>query len=140
MSFSDKLKAARAAAGLSQHELAERAGIHYRTVQNWESGGRLPRSLDSVMRAAQVLGTTSEALLTETDQYIVEAAQKGGAAAARDVDSLVNEVIGLFAGGDIDEDEKDGIMAALNEAYWIAKQKNAKYTPKKYRKNRGDGE
>ncbi len=49
------------------------------------------------------------------------------------MDALVNEVIGLFAGGEIDEEEKDGIMAALNEAYWIAKRKNQKYTPKKYR-------
>ncbi|MBE6612374.1 MAG: helix-turn-helix transcriptional regulator [Ruminococcaceae bacterium] len=133
MAFSDKLKAARTAAGLSQRELAERAEIHYRTVQNWERGTILPRSLDSVMRAAQVLGTTSEALLSESDQYIVEAADKGGASAARDVDALVSEVIGLFAGGEIDEDEKDGIIAALNEAYWIAKKKNQKYTPKKYR-------
>lgn len=49
-----------------------------------------------------------------------------------DVDALVSEVIGLFAGGEIDEDEKDGIMAALNEAYWVAKRKNRKYAPKKY--------
>lgn len=138
MSFSEKIKDARLAAGLSQNELAKRAGIHYRTVQNWESGGRLPRSLDSVMRAAQVLGTTSEALLGESEQYIVEAHEKGGAKAARDVEALVGEVIGLFAGGDIDDEEKDGIMAALNEAYWIAKQKNAKYTPKKYRNTSGD--
>ena len=25
-------------------------------------------------------------------------------------------------------------MKALNDAYWIAKEKNKKYTPKKYRK------
>ena len=138
MSFSENIKEARIAAGLSQSELAKRAGIHYRTIQNWESGGRLPRSLDSVIRAAQVLGTTSEALLGVADQYIVDAREKGGAKAARDVEELVSEVIGLFAGGDIDDEEKDGIMAALNEAYWIAKQKNSKYTPKKYRKDTGD--
>jgi len=138
MSFSENIKEARLAAGLSQSELAKRAGIHYRTIQNWESGGRLPRSLDSVMRAAQVLGTTSEALLGVADQYIVDAHEKGGAKAARDVEELVSEVIGLFAGGDIDDEEKDGIMAALNEAYWLAKQKNVKYTPKKYRKDIGD--
>ena len=26
-------------------------------------------------------------------------------------------------------------MKALNDAYWIAKEKNKKYTPKKYRKS-----
>lgn len=138
MSFSEKIKEARINAGLSQNELAKRAGIHYRTVQNWESGNRLPRSLDSVMRTAQVLGTTSESLLCESDQYIVEAHEKGGTKAARDVEELVSEVIGLFAGGDIDDEEKDGIMAALNEAYWVAKQKNSKFIPKKYRNNTGE--
>jgi len=132
MSFSDKLKEARKNASLTQKELAEKTGVSYRAIQTWEAG-RLPKSLDPVMRVAQVLGTTAEALLSESDQYIIEAGEKGGAKAARDVDELVSEVIGLFAGGELDEDEKDGIMAALNEAYWIAKKNNAKYTPKKYR-------
>ena len=132
MSFSDKLKEARKNASLTQKELAEKTGVSYRAIQTWEAG-RLPKSLEPVMRVAQVLGTTTEALLSESDQYIIEAGEKGGAKAARDVDELVSEVIGLFAGGELDEDEKDGIMAALNEAYWIAKKNNAKYTPKKYR-------
>lgn len=133
MTFAEKIKAARKAEGYSQRDLAELAGLHYRTIQNWEAG-RLPKSLDPVIRIAKVLGTTPEALLGTSEQYVVEAHEKGGARAARDVDALVSEVIGLFAGGEIDDEEKDGIMAALNEAYWIAKQKNAKYTPKKYRK------
>lgn len=85
-------------------------------------------------KVANALGTTSEALLSEADQYIVEANEKGGSRAARDVEGLVNDVLGLFAGGEIDEEEKDGIIAVFNEAYWIAKQKNQKYTPKKYRR------
>ena len=40
---------------------------------------------------------------------------------------------GLFAGGALSEDALDGAMRALNEAYWIAKEKNKKYTPKRYR-------
>jgi len=131
MSFSEKLKEARKKAGLTQKELAEKTGISYRAVQTWEAG-RLPKSLEPVIKAAAVLGTTAQELLSESDQYVIEANEKGGAKAARDVDELVNEVIGLFAGGELDEDEKDGIMAALNEAYWIAKKNNAKYTPKKY--------
>ncbi len=132
MAFSEKLKEARKIKGLTQKELADAAGVSYRAVQTWEAG-RLPKSLDPVMKVASVLGTTAASLLSETDQYVIEAGERGGAAAAHDVDSLVNEVIGLFAGGELDEEEKDGIMAALNEAYWIAKKNNAKYAPKKYR-------
>lgn len=135
MTFAEKLKSARRQHCLSQRALAEAAGVHFRTIQNWESGS-MPKSLDPVMRIARVLGTTPEEMLGTAKTYVVEANEKGGAEAARDVDALVRDVIGLFAGGEIDDEEKDGIMAAINEAYWIAKQKNTKYTPKKYQKNK----
>ena len=134
MTFAEKLKAARENAGLSQRELAERAGTHYRSIQNWEYGARLPRSLDVVFRVADVLGVSSESLLNDSDTYVIKAEETGGAKAARELNELVSEVIGLFAGGDLDEDEKDGIMAALNEAYWVAKRKNSRFTPNKYKK------
>ena len=40
----------------------------------------------------------------------------------------------MFAGGELDEEEKDAIMAALNRAYWDAKEENKKYAPKGHRK------
>ena len=48
---------------------------------------------------------------------------------------MVNEIAAQFAGGELSEEAMDGVMAALNRAYWIAKEKNKKYTPKKYREN-----
>jgi len=39
-SLSDRIRAAREAAILSQAELAERFGVSERTVQNWEAGAR----------------------------------------------------------------------------------------------------
>ena len=65
---------------------------------------------------------------------VAEAHEKGGAKAARDIDELVSEVTGMFAGGSLSEEALEGAMKALNDAYWIAKEKNKKYTPKKYRK------
>ena len=76
MTFAEKIKAARKAEGYSQRDLAERAGLHYRTIQNWESG-RLPKSLDPVFRVAQVLGTTPESLLGTAEQYVVLSLRPG---------------------------------------------------------------
>lgn len=141
MTFAKKIRLARDKANLSQKELADLLGVHYRSVQNWERGGRLPKSLDTVMKISEVLGIPSEQLLDDEEEYIVSAAERGGERAARDVEELVREVIGLFAGGEIEEEEKDGIMAALNEAYWVAKQKNQRYTPKKFRSgDSGEGD
>lgn len=134
MSFSEKLKETRKQAKLTQKALAEKAGISYRTIQTWEAGTASPKSIESVQLVAKVLGTTPHEMLSESDQYMIEANEKGGAQAARDIEKLVNEITGLFAGGEIDEEEKDGIMAALNDAYWTAKKNSQKFTPKKYRK------
>ena len=40
--FAQALKAARAAAGLSQHGMADRMLIPYRTIQQWEIATRTP--------------------------------------------------------------------------------------------------
>ena len=72
--------------------------------------------------------------------YVADAYEKGGAKAARDIDELVGEVTGLFAGGSLSEEALEGAMKALNDAYWIAKAKNKKYAPKKYRKSEDPAE
>lgn len=40
--FAEKIKAARKAAGMTQHEMADRTLIPFRTVQQWEGGQRTP--------------------------------------------------------------------------------------------------
>ena len=50
---------------------------------------------------------------------------------SKDINELVSEVTGMFAGGKLSDDALDGAMRALNEAYWIAKDKNKKYGRKK---------
>lgn len=40
--FAEKLKAARKAAGLTQHGMADRMLIPFRTIQQWEGGQRTP--------------------------------------------------------------------------------------------------
>lgn len=131
MEFKDKLKEKRMAAKLSQTELAAVAGVSLRTIQNYELGSRKPQHMEVVQKMADALGTTVEYLLGSEGTHIVNAYERGGARAARDVEGLVSEIRGLFAGGELDEDEKDAIMAALNRAYWDAKEDNKKYAPKK---------
>lgn len=131
MSFSERLKEKRLAAGLTQVALAEKAGVTSRTIQNYELGTRKPVQLEVVQRIAQSLGTTTEYLLGSGGMYVAEAHEKGGAKAARDIEDLVGEVTGLFAGGKLSDDALEGAMKALNDAYWLAKEKNRKYAPKK---------
>lgn len=134
MVFKERLKEKRLQSGLTQAALAEKAGVTARTIQNYELGTRKPANMEVIQRIADTLGTTTEYLLGSSGAYVVEAQKKGGAKAARDIEELVSEVTGLFAGGELSEESLEGAMKALNDAYWLAKEKNRKYTPKKYRK------
>lgn len=71
-------------------------------------------------------------LLTEDDSFILDAGSAYGARGKQQAQALIAEVSGLFAGGDMAEEDMDEMMKAIQDAYWIAKEKNRKYTPKKY--------
>ena len=133
MCFKDRLRAKRLESSLTQAQLAEKVSVSTRTIQNYEMGSRRPTKYETVERIAKALNTTPEELLGQSGMLVVAAQEKGGSGAARDIDELVSEVTGLFASGALSEDALDGAMRALNEAYWIAKEKNKKYTPKRYR-------
>lgn len=134
MIFKERLKEKRGEANLTQAELAKIAGVSTRTIQNYELGSRKPYQIEVVQKIADALNTTTEYLLGSSGIIVAEAHEKGGAKAARDIDELVSEVTGMFAGGTLSEESLEGAMKALNDAYWIAKEKNKKYTPKKHRK------
>lgn len=55
---------------------------------------------------------------------MLQAGQTYGYKGARDAEKLVADISALFAGDELSEDAKGGIMCALQEAYWIAKEKN----------------
>ena len=131
MAFAKNLKEKRAQSGLTQAELAMKAGVTARTIQNYELGTRKPGNMVIVQRIADALGTTTEQLLSSGETLVVAAHERGGARAAKDINELVSEVTGMFAGGKLSDDALDGAMRALNEAYWIAKDKNKKYGRKK---------
>lgn len=123
MEFKDRLKDKRAAAGLSQAELAHVAGVTSRTIQNYELGRRKPANMVILQKIADALGTTTAYLLGGSGSYGAEAHEKGGAKVARTIDELVSEVSALFIAGTLSEDALEGAMKALNDAYWIAKAK-----------------
>ena len=113
---------------------AEKAGVTARTIQNYELGSRKPSNMVTIQKIADALNTTTEYLLGSSGTYVVEAHEKGGAKAAKDIEELVSEVTGMFAGGELSEDVIEGAYKALTDAYWIAKENNKKYAPKTRRK------
>ncbi len=135
MGFKERLKEKRSEAKLTQTELAKKVGVSDRTIQNYELGTRRPQNMEVAQKLAEALNTSVDSLLGTSGIRVVQAQEKGGAKAARDIDVMVSDVTAAFAGGRLDDEALDGAMQALTKAYWIAKEKNKKYTPKKYLKD-----
>jgi len=134
MLFGDKIKELRTSAGMSQQELANKAGLSLRSIQNYESNQRYPKDVAILNKLCKALNTTIEELMKEKDNFIQEASEKYGTRGKKDAQKLVDEIGGLFAGGELNEEDKDKVFRAITEMYWRAKDNNKKYTPKKYRK------
>ncbi|GIW81506.1 MAG: hypothetical protein KatS3mg105_3313 [Gemmatales bacterium] len=62
MLFGRKIKAARQAAGLSQSELAKKAGVPVDSLQNWEQDRRKP-TLPNAIALAKALGLALDELV-----------------------------------------------------------------------------
>lgn len=134
MTFGEKIRALRKEKKLSQTEIGKMIGVSLRTIRGWEKEGRYPKNRDLYAKLAQVLGCDTDYLMTEREAFITDAGQEFGYRGSRGAAALMAEVTGLFAGGDMDEEDMDTFMLAVQQAYVDAKKKNKKYTPKKYRK------
>lgn len=133
MKFGEKVRAARLAAKYSQRKLANITGISLRTIQNYESGERLPKQRETYPILAEALNMDVEVLKDDEAEFVLKATEKYGSRGSAQAERLVKEVSGLYAGGELAEEDMDAMMKAIQEAYWIAKEKNRKYVPMKYR-------
>lgn len=143
--FPEKLRETRKAKEMNQTELAEAIGVTQRSLTNYERGCAVPRK-KILRKMAEVLGVTVEYLTNdETDDteagrmredHINAARDQFGSKGAREAASLMDQNLAFFAGGDIDQEEKDAFFDALMTAYITCKNEaRAKFTPKSKRKN-----
>ena len=122
MEFGEKLRARRTELGMSQGTLAQKSGLSLRSIQNYEGGSRHPGNIAIVKRMAEALDTGWEYLLDDTARYVIDAGERGGESAAADMDKLLSELHGLFAGGRLSQGDKDKVIRAINEIYWETKE------------------
>lgn len=132
MTFADKVKNRRHELGLKQEELAKKMGVNTRSVSTYETGKSRPRGIKNYQRLADALEVNINYLLTEHDLFIAKSEEEFGYRGKKGAEKLVGELTGLFAGGEMDEEDMDTFMFAIQEAYVIAKKNNKKYTPKKF--------
>ncbi len=125
MEFSEKIRTIRLSRGWSQEELAKRSGISRRTIQNYESGTILPKKRSAYTVLAETLGVEETVLLDENVDFVLRASEQYGSDAMKQAMNLVADVKALWAGGEMEEEDMDEIMRALQDAYLDAKKKKS---------------
>ena len=124
MKFSEKIKILRVNNNMTQNELAKKLGLTLRTIANYEAGISYPKKREVYNKLAEVLNVNINYLLTEDEEFLLKATEKYGSVGERQAMELVNELKALFSDGEIKDEDKDEMMKALQDAYWISKQKN----------------
>ena len=134
MKFGEKLRELRKQKHLSQTELGAAIGVSLRTLRGWEVEGRYPKQRELYAKLAEVLECDVDYLLTEKEAFITDSADRFGYRGERDAKAVVEDLTGLFAGGQMAEEDMDALMLAVQEAYVEAKRRNReKFAPKKNR-------
>ena len=132
--FGIRLNEARIRKNMTLESLSKAVDLTTRTLSMYEQGERYP-TVDNAQKIAAALDVSVASLIGEEGEIIERARNEYGSKGVRDINLLLAEVKGLFAGGELPEEDKDTLMKAFTEAYFIAKEKNRKYTPKRYRKS-----
>ena len=141
MTFGEKFKTEREKRGLTQQEVADGLGINRRMITRYENGISFPRTKEAYRKIADYFEVDVNYLLTEDEEFVVTASEQYGTRGMRQAQQLIDGMSGLFAGGELSDEDKDAVMKALQDIYWESKARNvAKYTPKKYKKTETDAE
>lgn len=129
MNFTEKLQKLRKEKGMTQAELAEKAGVSTRSIQNYELGTRYPKR-NILDKLCEILETRVEYLVS-SDDFLGFVRAEDGSRGVVSAQQLLDCAGALFAGGEMSEDDKDKVMLALQNIYWKSKEKNRKYSSKK---------
>ena len=127
MKFAEKIRQLRWQKGLSQEAVAKAIGVTRRTYISYENDGRYPKYRERYAQLVEVFGVDINYLYTENEDFVSQAGRKYGAKGMKQATALVSELSGLFAGGELTEEDRDAVMQSLQEAYWLAKKENRKY-------------
>lgn len=131
VSFQDKVKERRGLLGLTQKQLAEKAGIGFRTIVTYESGERFPHAAQ-LYKLAKALGVSTEYLKRDEIEdptygldrmdYVEQMRQTAGTGEAMSLETMLAQNQAMFAGGTVSEEAKDAYFQAVMKAYLECKE------------------
>ena len=124
--LSEKVVEQRGRLGLSQKDLAVKAGIGLRSITAYEAGNATPRAAQ-FYKLAKALEVSPEYLKKDNIEdpsygldrmeYVEQMCKDSGTKEAHDLEAMLAENQALFSGGSISEEAKDAYFRAVMKAY-----------------------
>lgn len=117
---------------MTQEQLTKVSGVpppNHTEIRMWNLSSSLRCSGEA---GKGTLNISVDQLIGTDGMLVAQAAEQYGTRGAKQAQQLTDEVTGLFTDGELAQDDMDVMMQAIMDAYWLAKEKNKKYTPKKY--------
>ena len=150
MGISENIKYLRLTNDLTQDELGRIAGVSGKAVSTWEKGIKEPR-MGALQKIADHFGISKSSIIEDNGLFNKTALNENHSTVLtrkdkRDIQDVLDEMKKqlqngdlLFDGSPVSDEDTIAIIAAMETAMNIVKQKNKEtYTPKKYRKDDGD--
>lgn len=139
MTFGEKLRLLRKRNGYTQEELAASVGTTIRAIRYYEADERFPQTKVLLEKFAELFNVSAdilsddkeEILLTKEEQFIEKAKHSDKFKGKSEAQKYLERSKGLFAGGELSEDDKDALFESLTEIYFDAKKRaKEKFTAK----------
>ena len=112
MLFGEKLKELRTKKGISQEKFGAIVGVSSRAIRSYELGQGMPKSMDTVKNIANYFNVTVDYLMDSEDKSLVEPGFSS------DAEKILMETRALFAGGKLDDEDKNAFFLTLSEIYF----------------------
>ena len=92
MKFGEKVRELRKKCGMTQAELAKKAGLGLKTITNYEGGSTYPQNREVYATLAEILGCEADYLRSENEEFIAMAQREYGYRGKKGAEKLVEEL------------------------------------------------
>jgi len=141
VTIGDKVRYLRQSKNMTLAALSRASGLSDRAIRYIENNERTP-GVDAIRKLAAALDVGTDYFMEEDllqqelqkEEVLAQAKEKYGSRGMAQARAVYESAKGLYAGGRLNEDEKDAFRDLMMEIFFETKEEAKKYTPKKYRK------